>query len=260
MASAKPYESFKKRSLKRKVIALVRKDLLFEKASRRTLIIYTILSPLGLLLSSFDGPAGSPATGGLMNISTASQMFCMFSLMTTVMVPLLAFMFQIQNEKTYGSFAIYRTLPVGCHTLFWSKALSCSILTAICLLQLYLFYLIYLAFGLLSRDALTPVLLGVSYICFISSLSIFSSVSLIALAFNISPQLLPAVVTALSVFIVVFPVIFSRGAAGFDGQEAIVGFFARYGFLGGIALVLLLLSICVGGIGSWAFRLKRSYV
>jgi hypothetical protein len=180
--------------------------------------------------------------------------------MATIMTPLVVFMFMIQNEKTHGSFPLYRTLPVGCHTLFWSRVLSCWLLSAVCVSLLYLFYILYLALGLISRDALTPVLLGFPYILLLLSLSIFSSACSVALAFNISPQLLPTIVTVISAIVVVVPLIFSSRVAGIDGQEALANYFARYGVFGGFSLALLSFSLLIGGLGSWAFRLKRAYV
>jgi hypothetical protein len=72
--------------------------------------------------------------------------------------------------------------------------------------------------------------------------------------------LLPTVVTAISTLVVILPFLLSRNMVGFDGQTAIVSYFARYGVLGGISFGLLGLSLLIGGAGSWVFSLKRAYV
>ncbi|HVF91825.1 MAG TPA: hypothetical protein VNH22_17295 [Blastocatellia bacterium] len=193
-------------------------------------------------------------------ITPASQLLFLLTLTTTIIIPLVVFMFMIQGERTSGTFVIYRTLPVGCRTLFWSRVLSSTILTAICFSTLYLFYLSFLFSGLIGRDALTSLLLGFPYLFLLFSLGIFSSVCSIALTFNISPQLLPTAVTAISTLLVILPFLLSRNMVGFDGQATIVNYFARYGALGGISLGLLGLSLLIGVVGSWAFSHKRAYV
>jgi len=241
-------------------MALVRKDLLYEKTSRRVFIIYLLLYSISLLISVFEPGIGLTSIDEIKGVTPASQLLCLFTLTTTIIVPLVVFMFVIQSEKTSGAFVIYRTLPVGCHTIFWSRVLSSTIMSAACFSMLFLIYFAFLVFGLIGRDVLTPLLLGFPYLFLLFSLSVFNSVCSIALTFNISPQLLPTVVTAISTLVVVLPFLLSRNMVGFDGQTAIVSYFARYGVLGGISFGLLGLSLLIGGVGSWAFSLKRAYV
>ncbi|HYP26652.1 MAG TPA: hypothetical protein VE262_08045 [Blastocatellia bacterium] len=260
MTASNRYGAQHVRGQLRAALALVRKDLLFEKVSRRMVIIWGGLSSLGLLLSRFESDLTLPFSGGPFEVSPASQLSLLLLFSTTLIVPVVVFMFLIQTEKTCGSFAIYRTLPINCHTLYWSRVLSSLILTAACVLIVYLFYGFFLAAGLISRDALTPVLLGLSFLYLLFSLSLFSSVTAIGLAFNISPQLLPSVVTVVSILIVTSPFIFTVRVAGFNGQDAVVTYLARYGVFGGISVALLSVSILVGGLASVFFKLKRSYV
>ena len=243
-----------------KVMALVKKDLLFERASPRMALSWGACSSVGLILSRYQPDMILAEPVAPLVISGTSQLFLLFSLMGAVMVPVLTFMFLIQSEKTGGSFLVYRMIPVSCYTLFWSRVLSCWLLAASCELMLYVFYGLSLLFGIVGTDTLTPVLFGFSYIFLLFSLCVFASTCTIALTFNVAPQLLPTAITAISVFTVIIPFIFSERVAGFDGQDMISSCFTRDGVIGGIPFVLLLLSLLIGGLGSWAFRLKRAYL
>ena len=264
MAPVKELERNRPNARAGKIRAFVRKDLLFERASPRMALAWGACSSAGLFLSRYQADmtlaetltesVASPA------ISSTSQFFLLFSMMGAMIVPVLTFMFLIQAEKTNGSFLVYRTIPVSCHTLFWSRVLSCWLLAMSCELMLYLFYGLFLLFGIVDADALTPTIFGFSYIFLLFSLCVFVSVCSIALTFNVPAQLLPIAVTALSVFMVIIPFIFSERVAGFDGQGAILSYFIRYGVMGGVSFILLLLSLLIGGLGSWAFKLKRAYV
>ena len=260
MTTSNRYEGRHVRGQLRGVAALVRKDLLFERVSRRILIIWGALSTAGLLFSQFESNMALPFSGTIVEISPASQLSLLLLFSTTLIVPVVVFMFLIQTEKTYGSFAIYRTLPIGCHALFWGRVLSSLILTATCVFIVYLFYGLSLVCGFISRDALTPVLLGFPFLFLLFSLSLLSSVTAIGLAFNISPQLLPSVVTVISILMVVSPFLFTIRVAGFNGQDAMVTYLARYGVFGGISAALLFMSVLVGGLASVFFKVKRAYV
>jgi hypothetical protein len=260
MTTSNRYGAHYARGQLRGALALVRKDLLFERASLRIVIIWGVLSCAGLLLAQLESGVALPFSGALFEISPASQLSLLLLFSTTLIVPVVVFMFLIQNEKTYGSFAIYRTLPINCHTLFCSRVLSSLILTTTCVLIVYLFYGLFLVSGFVSRDALTPVLLGFPFLFLLFSLSLLSSVTAIGLAFNISPQLLPSVVTVISILIVSSPFVFTIRVAGFNGQDALVTYFARYGVFGGISAALLSMSVLVGGLASIFFKVKRAYV
>jgi hypothetical protein len=234
--------------------------LLFEKVSRRIVIIWAVLSSVGLFLSRFESSVAPPLSGDIFKVSPASQLSLLLFFSTTLIVPVVVFMFLIQTEKTYGSFALYRTLPIDCHTLLWSRVLSSLILTTVCVLIVYFFYGLFLASRLISRDALTPVILSFPFLLLLFSLSLLSSVTAIGLAFNISPQLLPSVVTVISILIVTSPFIFSIRVAGFDGQDAMMAYLARYGVFGGVSVALLSMSVLVGGLASVFFKMKRAYV
>lgn len=243
-----------------RVIALIKKDLLFERASLRMALVWGACSSAGLFLSHYQPDMILTESPAPSVISGTSQFFLLFSVTGPVMVPVLTFMFLIQGEKTNGSFLVYRTIPVSCYTLFWSRVLSCWLLAITCELMLYLIYCLFLLFGIIREDVLTPTLFGLSYIFLLFSLSIFASTCSIALTFNVQPQLLPTVVTVISVLILIVPLILSDRVAGFDGQSAVVSYFTRYGVAGGISFALLLLSLLIGGLGSWVFKLKRAYV
>ncbi|HEX8635511.1 MAG TPA: hypothetical protein VF703_15300 [Pyrinomonadaceae bacterium] len=240
-------------------LGLIKKDVLDEDISRRSVLTYIALGGLFLVLTAMfprSGWLASPVT----NISAGSLLLSTFAAFSIFFIPFVCYMFLIQGERRVGSFVLLRVIPLDLRVLFWSRVASCWLLTMFPVAMLYLIFTALYAAGLFPPDLLTPLLFSVRFPLFIAASAILTSTVAVGLALNISPQLLPFITMLCGSLIVLFPFFFSPRLAGTDSSRLVLTLLQRYGGFFSTIIFLLFCSLCCGLIFSWLFRHKRSYV
>lgn len=240
--------------------AFIRKDVYAESMNRRVLAIYTPLICIGILCTAFFPDSKFFSTPGVVGISPASQIFGAISSINTFFIPIIAFMYGIQGEKRYGSFILYRILPIDIKLLLGSRVISCWLLSMIPFAFSYLLYIFLTLIGVINPDSLTPIFLDIRFSILIASLTLFISTLAVGIAFNVSPQMLPFAVTLFTAPVVLFPFIFSIRVAGVDSQYILLKLISTFGTMIRLSVLLLVLSVLFGSAFSWFFRRKRSYL
>ena len=239
---------------------MVRKDLLFEPASRRVSIIYTAAVCAALLAAGFAPDFFLFSAHNTTGIAPASQVFTLLAFANTILIPFVGYMFIIQGERQTGSFILYRTLPIEIGLLFWSRIFSCWLLSMIPVASSYILFIIMYASGLLAEDFLTAMLLGVDAPIFLMALAWFTSATAVGLAVNINPQVLPFVVTSIAMFLVFASLSFRRIFVSLKLEQIITEIAEIFGAFRVASIFLFLMSLLIGGFCAWLFQRKRSYV
>lgn len=242
---------------KRTLKALLRKDLILEPASRRLGITYVPLICAVVIwaaISPGSVPLADPQLGGV------EQVFIPLAITNSFLLPFGFYMNIIQGERRTGSFVLYRTLPIDLGTLFWSRVLSCWLLSLIPTLISYILLVFVRPFTEPGSYSLTTGPLNINFLIFLIVLHWFTSTLAVGLALNVNPSMLPLVVTAMVVCVVIFPFVFSKKVAGIDSKHILIRLAQSLGFLPSASILLALLSALAGGLFFWWFRKKKSFV
>lgn len=244
----------------RQMKVLFIKDLFLERGFRYFIPACCFFS-CGLLLWSAFAPQtallpGLPIDG----ISAVSQHVIVVTIMMSYFIPLVLYMNVIQGEKRSGSFLLWRTLPVSLRTLLWGRIVTCWTATMIPVCLTYVLFVFLYAVNVISADLLTPTLLDVRFPFFAATLAFLLSVFAVGLPMITDAQILPFITTSIAISMVMFPFVFSRMVAGTDSQFIMVRFAQIFGTVARISLLMLLLSLLLGGGFDWLLRRKRSYI
>lgn len=250
----------REKALWQTVIAFIRKDVYAECLHRPALAAYCALLVIGfILVASFpEHPLAS--TTAMPDISPAAQLFNSLSLTTPFFLPLMVYLYGIQGEKRYGSFVLYRILPIELKHLFIGRVVACWLLGMIPFLVSGGAFLALLAIGKIQPDVLTPAILDFRFVLLVATVTLFTSTLAVGIGLNISPQMLPAVVMLLGSLLVLFPFIFSRRILGIDSQVILVELGRTVSTRLRLSALLVVLSLILGSLFYWGFRRKRSYL
>lgn len=237
--------------------ALLRKELVLEPGSRRLGIICVPLICIAVIWAAYSPESIPFADPGL---GSVEQIFIPLAITNSFLLPFGFYMNIIQGERRTGSFVLYRILPIDLGTLFWSRVLSCWLLCLILILIPYLLFVFIRLFVGPDSYSFATDLLGIRFLLFLIILNWFTSTLAVGLALNINPGMLPLVVTAVTVCIVIFPIVLSKSVAGIDSRHILIRLAQSIGLLPSASLLLALLSALAGGLFFFWFRKKRSFV
>lgn len=239
--------------------AMTRKDLLREPISQRLVLVQSALGCGFILWAGLAPDSTWLAHSIIPELSPVSQVVGSFLFLTPLLMPFVGYMSLIQSERQGNSFRFLRALPIRPQTLFWVRIICCWVLTLIPALSYYLVLGFMQALDLLAQDKFLPVLLSTRFCLLIVTLAWLVSTISVGLGMNVNPQFLPFTVTVIGSALVLFPFVFSRLIIGIDSQVILVKLARTLGTMGGVSLVLALLSLMLGAILSWLFGYKRSY-
>jgi hypothetical protein len=240
--------------------AFIKKDVYAEMMTRPFLALYTLVTGIWIVCAAFYSDSTLFSVPGVVGISAASQSFGTMSGTNSFFIPLVVYMYAIQGEKRYGSFVLYRILPIDIRLLLGSRILSCWLLSIIPFVFSYFVYLFLVLLKVINRDPLTATFLDIRFPILIVSLTLFVSTLAVGIAFTVRPQMLPFVVTMVAMPVVLFPFIFSSRVVGVDSQYVLLKLLENFGTMIRLSVLLLVLSVFFGSAFYWLFRRKRSYV
>lgn len=197
-----------------------------------------------------------PPEGG---ISQSSLAFSVVASMNTLFIPFVLYLLSIHAEKQYGSFIVWRALPITPRLLLWGHVLSCWVFSSWMTLVLALLFNVLHALGVLAEDRLAPLLLGIRFPLLLIAASLLTSAIAVGLGMNASSLFFSLLVIGVSTPIVLSSIFL---ALVFDVRlEALVVRFVRmFGTSLRLSLLLVGLALLWGEVSCWLFSRKRSYV
>jgi hypothetical protein len=192
----------------------------------------------------FAGDAAAPA---------ASQVMCACAILTPLFIPFVFFFPLIQTRRhlfTSTQFSSSKTTRG-----YIRQVASCSLLTLVPLLSVYVLFALMNWTGLTTNGLVTSILLGRSFLIFDVSLVLLTSTTAIGLALSDS-RILHFLATTIAVSTVTLPFILSKIVTGTGFLSHIVTFVQAVGNSTAPSGVLLLASLLTGSCFSWLYRRK----
>jgi len=239
--------------------ALMRKDLLHEPVFR-ILVPYLYISYCAALLwAALEPNPAWPLPRERWGLSSASQIFIPFVMFTPFLLSYV-FMEVIRREKHQNSFIYFRAFPISLRTLFWGRVFSCWLLSMIYISLVYVTFVILHIAGLVTRDLLTPVVLGVRFPIFLSAIAFFVSAAAVGLAMIVGPHLLPVIAAVIGTVVVLTPFLFSELIVGTSFEILLFELARAFGTMLRASAALFFLSLLLAGMFSYMFHRKRSYI
>lgn len=183
-------------------------------------------------------PLTAPTVAGA---SGASQFLVVASLTAVFFVPLFFYIGGVLNLYRRDGQAT-SIVSAG----FWRNTLFCWLLTMCAVGVPLAAYLLAHARGVISGDALTPLLLNIRFTFFLASLALLTAVLSVEASRLMPRRALTVSATVASLLLVLFPVIFSRGVVGLDSKTLIVNL-ARWTTADACVPTLILLAAVICG-------------
>jgi hypothetical protein len=217
-------------------------------------LAYTLLW-VALLLWASLAP-GSFWFAGNSAASPATQVMCACAILTSFFIPFVVYFPVTQTKGQMGSSSPTQ-LWFSKSNSYWKQVVACWLLTLIPLLSVYLLFALMSWSGFLTRDLVTPIVLGFSFLVFVIALTLLTSATSIGLAMSDSRPL-HLFATSIALSSVILPFFLSEVVTGTRFEIHLVRFVQRLGESPAIIIVPLLSSLLLGSAFSWRYRQKKS--
>ncbi len=237
--------------------ALAKKDLWFEPASRRVLLVYPPVV-WAALFWAFISPAPSWLFGPVGGGSAGAVLAIALSVTNPFLISM-GYVSMIQREKSQGSFVRLRVLPIDPGRLLGFRALTCFLFSVIPTSAGYVALGVIRILGMHRDDPLMDLLWSLPFVFFLLALTLVVSTLAVGLAMNLNTQQLTIFATIAGLTVVLFPFIFSRAVMGLDAQELLIKAALMFGNLPRVVAVLFASALVSGLILASAFRRKKAY-
>jgi hypothetical protein len=239
--------------------ALVKKDLLFEPVFRFLVPFWNVSFCVILLWAALEPNPTWPLPRVRWGLSSASQIFIPATMFSPFFFSYF-YMEVIRLEKQYGSFIYLRTFPISPAYLFWGRIISCWLLSLLCILPVYITFIITHVVGLVADDLITPLILGIRFPLFLAANAFLASTLMVGSAMVIAPRSLPVVAAIIGTAVVLTPFLISELTVGIKFELLLFKVARMFGTMLRSSAAFFALALLLGGGFSWAFCRKRSYV
>jgi len=215
---------------------------------------YTLLWWALLLWASLD--PGSFWFTSNVAASPASQVMCACAIITPFFIPFVVYFPVTQTKGQLNSFTSTQLLFSKLIKRYWKQVVACWLLTLIPLLSVYVLFALMSLLGFLTKDLVTPIILGLSFITFTVSLTLLTSTVSIGLAMSGS-RALHLIATAIAVSAVMLPFLLSEMVTGTRFESHLVRFVQTLGESTALSIFPLLSSLLAGSFFSWLYGRKQ---
>ncbi len=216
---------------------------------------YTLLW-WALLLWASLAPGSFWPTGNV-EASAASQVMCACAILTSFFIPFVVYFPITQTEGHLNSSSSIQLSSSKTSRGYLKQVVACSLLTLIPLLSVYVLFALMSWLGFLTKDLVTPIILGLSFLIFVVALTLLTSTTSIGFAMSGSRGL-HRIATAIALSTVILPFILSELVTGTRFESHLVRFVQRLGESPALSILLLLLSsLLVGSFFSWLYGRKQ---
>lgn len=183
----------------------------------------------------------------------ATQVMCACALLTPFFIPFVVYFPVTQTKGLLNSSASIQLSSSKTTRSYLGQVLTCSLLTIIPLLSVYLLFALMSWFGFLKKDFITPIILGRSLLILVIPLTLLTSTTAIGLAMSGS-RALHLLATAIAVSTVTLPFILSELVTGSSFESHLIR--VVQGVVGestAPSILLLLSSLLVGSSFAWLY-------
>ncbi len=213
-----------------------------------TLLWWALLLWASLAPGSF-WPTGSVAA------SAASQVMSACAILTPFFIPFVVY-FPVTQTKGQLNSSTSTQLLFSKLNRYWKQVVPCWLLTLIPLLSVYVLFALMSLLGFLTKDLVTPIILGFSFLIFVVALTLLTSTTSIGFAMSDS-RALHLIAVAIAVSAVMLPFLLSELVTGTRFESHLVRFVQGLGESTALSIFLLLSSLLVGSFFSWLYRHKQ---
>lgn len=186
----------------------------------------------------------------------ASQIICACAILTPFFIPFVVYFPITQANAHLNSFSSVQLSSSKTTRGYLKQVVACSSLTLIPLLSVYVLFALMSWLGFLTKDLVTPIILGLSFLIFVVSLTLLTSTTSIGLAMSGS-RALHLIATTIAVSAVMLPFLLSEMVTGTRFESHLVGFVQALGESTAPSIFLLLSSLLVGSFFSWLYGRKQ---
>ncbi|CAN5864083.1 hypothetical protein BH18ACI4_BH18ACI4_20540 [soil metagenome] len=215
---------------------------------------YTLLW-WALLLWASLAPGTFWFTGSI-EASPASQVMAACAILTAFFIPFVVYLPVSQTKGHLNSFTSTQSSSPETTRGYWKQVMACWLTTSIPLLSVYVLFALMSFLGFLTKDLITPMILGVSFLIFVLALTLLTSTTSIGLAMSDS-RALHLMATTIAFSTVLLPFILSELVTGTRFESHLVRFVQEFGESTAVSIFLLLFSLLVGSFFSWLYRRKQ---
>lgn len=216
---------------------------------------YTLLW-WALLLWASLAPGSFWPTGNA-TASAASHVMSACALITPFFIPFVVYFPAMQSKGQLHPFTSIQSSSSKTTRVYLKQVVACWLLTLIPLLSVYVLFALMSWLGYLTRDLVTPIILGHSFLIFVVSLTLLSSTLSIGFAMSGS-RALYLIATAVGVSAVTLPFLLSELVTGTRFESHLVSFVQALGDSAALSVFPLLASLLVGSFFSRLYRRKQS--
>ena len=213
-----------------------------------TLLWWALLLWASLAPDSF-WPTGNAAA------SAASHVLAACAIITPLFIPFAVYFPVMQSKGQLNAFTSTRLSSSKTTRVYLKQVVACWLLTLIPLLSVYVLFALMSWLGYLTRDLVTPIILGVSFLSFVVSLTLLASTLSIGFAMSGS-RALYLIATAIEVSAVTLPFLLSELVTGTRFEIHLVRFVQALGDTAALSVFPLLASLVFGSFFSRLYGRK----
>lgn len=186
----------------------------------------------------------------------ATQVMYACALLTPFFVPFVVYFPVTRTKGRLNSSSSIQLSPSETTRSYLGQVLACSLLTLIPVLSMYLLFAFMTWFGFLTKDVVSPIILGRSLLIFVVSLTLLTSTTAIGLAMSGS-RTLHLLATAIAVSTVTLPFILSELVTGSSFESHLIRVVQGVGESTAPSILLLISSLVVGSLFAWLYGRKQ---
>ncbi len=182
----------------------------------------------------------------------ATAVMCACALLTPFFISFVVYFPITQTKRRLNSSASVQSSSSKTTRGYLGQVQRCSLLTLIPLLSVYVLFALMSWFGFLTKDFVTPIILGGSLLTFVIPLMLLTSTTAVGLAMSGS-RVLHLLATAIAVSTVTLPFILSELVTGSGFETYLIR--VVQGVEGSTApsILLLISSLVVGSFFAWLY-------
>ena len=215
---------------------------------------YTLLW-WALLLWASLAPGSFWPTGNA-TASAASHVMSACAIITPLFIPFAVYFPVMQSKGQLKPFTSIQLSSSKTTRVYLKQVVACWLLTLIPLLSVYVLFALMSWLGYLTRDLVTPIILGLSFLIFVVSLTLLTSTLSIGFAMSGS-RALYIVATAIEVLAVTLPFLLSELVTGISFESHLVRFVQTLGDSAALSTFPLLAALLLGSFFSRLYARKQ---
>ncbi len=208
-----------------------------------------------LLLWASLAPGSFWPTGNV-EASAASHVMSACAILTPFFIPFVVYFPVTQTEGHLNSFSSIQLSSSRTTRGYLRQVVACSLLTLIPLLSVYVLFALMRWLGFLTKDLVTPIILGLSFLISVVSLTLLTSTLSIGFAMSGS-RALYLIATTIALSAVMLPVLLSEMVTGTRFESHLVRFVQGLEESTTLSIFLMLSALLMGSFFSWLYGRKQ---